>query len=889
MIYTGSRMRLRNTRSIAVRACALVFALAVGLAAPSSACADSLAKVRVHLKWLHQFQSAGFFVALERGYYREAGLDVTLIEGGPGKAPVETMLAGGAEFAVGDAGALLYRAAGKPVVLLASLFQHSPQVIYTRDDVHELKELRGRRVMMQPGYLTVEVLAMLKAVGLGENDFVRIPIGVIEDLVEGRTDAFPGYSTNEGFWLAKHGIPYRVFRPRDYGIDFYGDTLLTTERMLRQRPEVVRAFRDATLRGWRDAIADLEGTVDLILRKYNTQHKSREHLMYEARGIRDLMATSLVPVGYSNPERWEAIRKVFAREGFPVADLRLDGFFYREPLTMRSFLKRHAAAVWVAGLALLTVLIALYAVLLRRMVSARTRDVARAKAELQRILDNMQDTYFRTDPQGRIIWASRSCEQLLGWPREAILGKPLPRLYRRKRDRDRLLAALEAGGGRITNYVTPLQTRDGREIWVSAAVQYCLDDKGRRTGIEGVVRDITELKQAQDERQQLTEQLLQAQKMESIGVLAGGIAHDFNNLLVGVMGNAELAMLDLPDGHPAKDALRGIFKAARRGSDLVRQMLAYAGKGQMGVDRQNLNEIVSEIGELMGSAVGRHVTLAIELADRLPDVRADRNQMTQMVMNLITNAAEALKGKPGTVAVRTGHLRLAEVPPNAVLAEGFRPGPYVFLQVRDDGIGMDLATRRRIFDPFFTTKPEGTGLGLAALLGIVRSHRGLLTLKTAPRQGSVFTVFLPALPGLPRQAEPSTDSFRAVEPRRGLVLIVDDEDQVRHVARRLLEREGIQVLEASDGREALRLFRQRRDEIALVLLDLTMPLMGGAETFRAMRAIRPEVPVLLASGYDRTEAIDALLAEGVAGFVRKPFTRKTLLSEVMLRLERADA
>ncbi len=861
-----------------------------GLLALLLAASPAMAEpVRVHLKWLHQFQSAGFIVALEKGYYRREGLDVRLIEGGPGKAPVETMLAGGCEFAVADSGALIYRAEGKPVVLLASLFQHSPQVLYTSDRIQRLEDLAGKRVMMQPGHLTIEVRAMLASVGLDEGDFIRQPIGVIQDLVDGRTDAFPGYSTNERFWLGRIGFPYRMFRPRDFGFDFYGDTLLTTERMLAERPDVVAAFRRATIAGWREAVRHPEEAVDLILAKYNTQHKTRDHLLFEARGIIELMAADLVPIGLSNPERWRDIAEVFRRQGADVRGVDWEAFLYREPRSFAGLLRAHPYAAAAAALGALVLLIGLYALLLRRMVAHRTKDLEAARRELQRILDHLQDTYYRVDADGHLQWVSRSVEDLLGYRVRELLGVHVSRIYAEPDGRERFLAALERAGGVITNYETRFRRKDGRVIHVSLCSRYCRGDAGEVTGVEGTVRDVTELKEAEEERRRLNEQLLQAQKMESIGVLAGGIAHDFNNLLVGVMGNAELALLELPEDHPLRENMRGIVKAARRGSSLVKQMLAYAGKGKVGQGRQNLNAIVREMSQLLESALGAHVELVIRLADDLPDVRGDRNQLAQMIMNLITNAAEALEGKAGQVRIETGHARLEDTLPDAVLDAHVRGARHVWVRVCDNGCGMDEETRQRIFDPFFTTKPEGTGLGLSALLGIVRSHHGALTLDTAPGKGACFTIWLPALPGEAEAGEASTDSFQSFAPTEGLVLVVDDEETVRRIARKMLEREGVRVIEAEDGDQGLRAFRQRMDEIALVLLDLTMPKMGGDEVFRRLHRLRPEVPVLLSSGFDKPDVVNRLLREGAAGFLRKPYSRKQLLNEVLPRLGRRAA
>ncbi|MDX8408272.1 MAG: ABC transporter substrate-binding protein, partial [Mariprofundaceae bacterium] len=233
--------------------------------------------VTIQLKWKHQFQFAGYYAALEKGFYADEGLNVRLIEGGPAHAPVAELLEGKVDYAVADAGILLDRAAGKDVKVLASIFQQSPQVLYTRDDVASVADLRGKRVMLQDGFLTIEVLAMLQHFGISQADFIRQPIGDIEDLISGRTDAFPGCSTNESFMLGQRGIPYRIYKPRDYGIDFYGDTLITTGRELAGQQKRALAVRRASLRGWAYALKHPGELVQLIRAKYDSQHKSAEH------------------------------------------------------------------------------------------------------------------------------------------------------------------------------------------------------------------------------------------------------------------------------------------------------------------------------------------------------------------------------------------------------------------------------------------------------------------------------------------------------------------------------------------------------------------------------------------------------------------------------------
>jgi PAS domain S-box-containing protein len=397
--------------------------------------------------------------------------------------------------------------------------------------------------------------------------------------------------------------------------------------------------------------------------------------------------------------------------------------------------------------------------------------------------------------------------------------------------------------------------------------------------------DITDRTRAAEERKQLEEQMQHVQKLESLGVLAGGIAHDFNNLLMAILGNADLALLALPPDSPARQHLQEIERASRRAADLCRQMLAYSGKGRFVVERHDLSELVREMTHMLEVSVSKRATVEYRFASDLPAVEADATQLRQIVMNLMTNASEALGDQRGTIAVTTGTRRfhrafLRESLLGADLAEG----DYVYLEVADTGCGMDAATRERIFDPFFTTKFAGRGLGLAAVLGIVRGHGGAIRVQSAPAQGSTFTVLLPAVPGVVR-AETRRAGADADWQGAGTVLLVDDEEAVRTVGARMLEWSGFQVLSVADGDEALAVYRQHADAIVCVLLDLTMPGLSGEETFAELRRLRGDVRVVLSSGYDADEVAGRFEGQGPAGFIQKPYTMEALRAALRRALQ----
>jgi len=362
-------------------------------------------------------------------------------------------------------------------------------------------------------------------------------------------------------------------------------------------------------------------------------------------------------------------------------------------------------------------------------------------------------------------------------------------------------------------------------------------------------------------------------------VLAGGVAHDFNNLLTGILGNASLALDAAPRHDPNRIALEEVVRAAERAADLTRQLLAYAGKGRFVLRTLDVSALEREIAGLIQTSLPKPVQLRLQLADDLPAVEADAGQLQQIIMNLVINGAEAVGESGGTVLVRTG---VQDVDPQYIATvssdgERLRSGRYVNLEVHDTGCGMSAETLARIFDPFFTTKFTGRGLGLSAVQGIVRAHHGALKVYSTPGQGTTFKVLFPASAS---RASEAPAPFTGDLAGSGVVLVVDDEDIVRNTASHTLARYGYDTVPAADGAEALEIFRRDPDRIALVLLDLTMPVMSGEEALRQMQLIRPDVRVLLTSGYNEVEAVQRFAGKGLAGFVQKPYTAMALAEKV---------
>ena len=490
---------------------------------------------------------------------------------------------------------------------------------------------------------------------------------------------------------------------------------------------------------------------------------------------------------------------------------------------------------------------------------------------------------------GHIIDVNHAFARVFGYHRDELLGRKTIELDLWERVEQRAMFTEEIKKyGKADSLEVTVRTKTGQVRWMLLSGE-AVDLGGERCLIT-VANDITDRKRAEEQRLGLERQVQHAQKLESVGVLAGGIAHDFNNILTVILGNADLAMYDLSPRAPAREYIREVLKASRRAAELAKQMLAYSGKGRFVVEPIDLGQLVSEMAHLLEVSISKKVTLTYNFADDLPAIDGDATQVRQVVMNLITNASEAIGNKNGAIALSTGvvecdraYLDGVDETLRAGLDEPLPEGLYVCLEVADTGCGMDGETIAKVFDPFFTTKFTGRGLGMAAVLGIVRGHQGAVKIYSESGKGTTFKILMPANDSPDRGAgSPKRDMGDAEAWHgRGTVLIADDEESVRAVGHRMLNTMGFDVLAASDGREAVETFATHADEIVCVLLDLTMPHMDGEEAFGELTRIRPDVAVILCSGYNQQEATRRFAGKGLAGFVQKPYSLAKLRETLM--------
>ncbi len=505
-----------------------------------------------------------------------------------------------------------------------------------------------------------------------------------------------------------------------------------------------------------------------------------------------------------------------------------------------------------------------------------------SERRIKSLLEAADDIIFSFDKDGVFLFCNSVALRQLGFESaDELLGKTIWDVFS-KADASRMSESIGKvfETGQVQRYELTPTVIAGEQRWHSTTLSPVADDKGQVLRVLGISRDVTDFVKAEAERRKLEEQVQQSQKMESLGMLAVGIAHDFNNLLVAVLGNADLALMDLPPESSARLAIEQIRNAAVKASELTNQMLAYSGRGKALVRKLDVNKMIDDMIQLVKVSISKHIKLEMDLLKDLPLVQGDSAQLQQVLMNLVTNAAEAIGEKKGRISLSTSLMMVDEdLAQKLCVKEGVSSGKYVCIQVKDNGVGMDTDTMDRIFEPFFSTKFTGRGLGLSAVIGIVRSHRGSMLIDSFPGEGSTFSILLPALGSEYSRPLASNDSKTLLN-GSGTVLVVDDEASVRQVARDMLNHFGFKVIVAASGLEGLDILKKRGDEIRLVLLDLSMPEMGGEETLRKMYELRPELPVLLCSGYSEEDAISQFSDAVPAGFLQKPFDVSRLLEKL---------
>ena len=691
-----------------------------------------LDRVVLQLKWRHQFQFAGYYAAVEKGFYREAGLEVELREARPESDHVDAVLAGEAQYGVGNSDLLLSRAAGKPVVVLAPIFQHSPLALIARKapEIVSMQSLHDRPMMMIDSE-KAEILAYFKHEGVDIAGLkIRPHTHRIEDFIEGKVDAMSAYSTDQPFYLRQAGVPYMIFMPRSGGIDFYGDTLFTTEEQIRRRPEQVRAFLRASLRGWDYALAHREEMVDLILDKYS-RRLAREHLLFEAEKTSELMHPGLIEVGHNNPGRWRHIAQTYAEFGMAPRDFDVEPMLYdpdpRPDLRAWYWALGISAAVALAALGWIAPLVRL------------NRRLRRGERQYRQLAENAPFPVVITDlDSGRLMFVNRLAADLLGGAPETFFSRRAVEFYCDPADRQRLLADVDGGAAAAPREVR-LRTLAGGEIWTllsGAKVEF-----DGRSGIVVAFHDITVRREMQEELRRAKEAAEAANAVRSRYLAV--MSHEIRTPMSGIHGLTDMMLCEAEGLAPEhRDNLLMMRDTAQSLMRLVNEMLDWSQleAGAMSLDAAPVI-LADFLRHLLGlfrpATEARGVELGLEIATDAPGVvLTDPLRLRQIISNLVSNAVKFTDR--GSVRVTL----------TAERAEGRRW--RLRFAVRDTGPGISPEVQAKLFAPYVQADASvarlygGSGLGLSISRGLARLLGGDITLSSVPGEGSTFTLEITA-------------------------------------------------------------------------------------------------------------------------------------------------
>ncbi len=497
-----------------------------------------------------------------------------------------------------------------------------------------------------------------------------------------------------------------------------------------------------------------------------------------------------------------------------------------------------------------------------------------SETKYRHLFENLYDVYYRTDDKGNFTLLSPSVERQFGFTPDELIGQNIKDFYVRPEKREEFLSILNRNGY-VDNFEAQLKRKDNSVVWVSTNAKLLKDEEGNAVGVEGMTRDVTYAKKLED-------RIRQSQKMESIGTLAGGIAHDFNNILGIILGNTELALDDVPEWNPARQNLEEVRIAIFRAKNVIRQLLSFARKTTLEKKPTNIVPVVKESLRLIRSTIPTSIEIHQNIPEDIDTIMADPTQINQVLINLCTNASHAMPDG-GIIAITLGHKELEET--TAAKHPELVPGRYVNLIVSDTGHGIPQEKIDRIFDPYFTTKEvdRGTGMGLAVVHGIVKEHNGLITVESEPGKGTIFSIFFPIVEKEAVVEIDMNQKFPAGEER---VLFVDDEESIVKMARKRLERLGYKVDATTNPIEALTLFRSQPDRFDLVITDLTMPKMTGDKLVGEILNLRPNIPIILCTGFSEKIDEKAAKAIGAVDYIEKPLNKRDFAIKVRKALDR---
>ena len=756
---------VKHTRILSlIILCALVVTAALCVPGKSHA-EKNLDKVTLQLKWFHQFQFAGYYAALEQGYYEAEGLDVTIVERDLRKNPINQVLDGAADFGVSNTEVLLHYLKGKQVVLLASIFQHSPLVFLSKTQplIHTAQGLKGKTVLMNTASQEIELMVMLESHNVSLDDINIIDrFAVPEDYFDPTIDVIAAYNTNQPYYLKKENVPYSIIYPYTHGVDFYGDTLFTSHHQIQKYPERVNKFLRASLKGWQYALNHPEELIEVIINKFGSL-KSREHLKYEAETIQTLILPELVRIGHNNPVRWKQIGKEFKNQGLVKQTKDLTAFFFN-PTEGKVTIKQETAfiAAVIFGAVMLILLVSIY-------VAGKLKHEIKTRKEIEEKLKKSERYYrsiFENTGTATLIYTVDSniikkCNEqyadLCGVPREELENKRKWSEFIAEDEHKRLSGYTKNIFSDEHN--TP-KSFDFKLVRINGEIRNVHANIEIIDGSTDCIASIIDM----TEKVKTQELLIQTEKMVSVGGLAAGMAHEINNPLAGILQAVQNIYRRISSEVPASviaaekhnctceqvnafleergvfRMLDGIHSSGERAANIVRTMLNFTRRNDEGMSNCDLNKLFDDIMNIITCDYDlkkkydfKHTKIIREYQENLDKISCMRIEIEQVLLNLVKNAAYATN-------------EIAEYRQPTITLRTKSDNKFIIAEVEDNGPGMTPEVKRRVFEPFFTTKSPGigTGLGLSVSYFIItQNHDGIFEIATEIGKGSKFTIKIP--------------------------------------------------------------------------------------------------------------------------------------------------
>ena len=849
---------------------------------------NEIETITLQLKWQHQFQFAGYYAALEKGFYRDAGLDVKIQPfSSEMKSPIDQVLSGAAQYGVMDSSLVKFRLQGKPVVVLAVIFQKSPLAWLVRQDsgIRDPHDLVGKRAMYHTGTQS-ELFAMLQVEGIPVSKINLIPSSFdIQDLIDGHTDAYDAYTTNEPYFLREQGIAYRLITARNYGIDFYTDVLFTTAAEIDQHPERVEAFRLASLKGWEYAMEHPDEIIDLISNKYGSK-KSRPHLEFEAEAMRKFIMPDLITIGHMNSGRWRVIAKRLVTLGLAEANYNLlEGFIYDPSPKPQDLTQFYFIIASVTLLALLFLSLALWIGRLNIRLKKSEQRIQERNLKLETLNDKLNQAQ-EVNHIGSYVWdlgADRTTwtdelYRITGYSPSSF--EPDYERYINcihPDDRDEFTALTQKVLREMGTYSSEYRIirPDGEVRYIHEQGEVKLDAKGEVIGLFGIIQDITERKLAEKEKEDLQRELQQVQKMDALGKLTGGIAHDYNNMLGVITGYAEL-LKDALDKQPrlARYAHQ-IHHAGERSAKLTKKLLAFSRTKTPEANCLNLNMLLLKQEHMLEKTLTVRIKLVLNLEKNPWFIWLDESDMEDAILNMSINAMHAIEGI-GQLTIQTSNQKINQMDAQAL---GITPGDYVLLSVTDTGCGIDKENIERIFDPFYSTKGElGSGLGLSQVYGFVQRSGGVIKVDSEPGQGTQFTLYFPRYHESGDAEQSAEDYPAATFTGNKTILVVDDEPALLNLTGEMLGLNSFNVICAESAKQALNILQH--ESVDVLVSDIIMPDMDGYQLAAIVKEKYPSIKIQLASGFSDERNMDKIDESLRQNLLLKPYNSQALLRRI---------